>query len=162
MSQATDRATPADRWWSACGRTNPLPMFGDMLDHCMKVSRDDWLLRGIRTSVHLSGCPCGRHIAPGHVRVSLDLVACAHRCARDGIGFGRDPECADSQVALIVEARGLRQALLFPMPFYSRLDWDEVLVRAEGHGVKCVCDRERGAIALRLVPDAYAMAARPA
>ncbi len=134
--------------------------FGETLDYCMKLTGDDWMLRGIAATVQVSA-PAAVAIVPRQavcelVSASLLALIDMHSTALD---FELDAEIVDAQIGLNVKARAsTRQAVLPPIVIGDKLDWDDVALLAEAHGVNCICRPEQASITLRFAQNADAIA----
>jgi hypothetical protein len=124
---------------------------GDVLDECLKVAGEDWMLRSVAAKVHLSESTRDATVSRSMVRelvvASLLTLVERHSSALD---IELSAELIDRYVELELHANVQpRNASLVPAPVYRTLDWDDVLGLAEANGVRCACDRERESVALR-------------
>lgn len=125
--------------------------FGETLDYCLKLTGDDWMLRGISAAVHVS--PPAAAVIVSRQAV-CELVSTALLALIDmqstALDFELDAEFVDCQVGLNVKARAsTRQPVLPPVVIGDKLDWGDVSLLAEAHGVNCVCHPQDASITLR-------------
>jgi hypothetical protein len=137
--------------------------FAEALDYCLKLTGDDWMLRGIVATVAVSPAAAAAIVSRQAVceLVSASLLALidTHNTPLD---FELDAQFVDSQVGLNVKARAsMRQAVLPPIVVGDPLDWADVALLAEAHGVNCVCCPEHASITLRFAQHADAIATQP-
>jgi hypothetical protein len=137
--------------------------FAEALDYCLKLTGDDWMLRGIVAKVAVSQAAAAaivsRQAVCDVVSASLLALIDMHNTPLD---FELDAEFVDSQVRLNVKAcASMRQAALPPMVVGDTLDWADVALLAQAHAVNCVCRPEHASITLRFAQHADAIATQP-
>lgn len=133
--------------------------FGETLDHCIRIASDDWTLRGIEAQVHVSAparaAIVSRPVVCELVSAAVLTLIDLHSTALD---LELDAEFVEGQVVLTVKARETpRQAALPLIPVGGKLDWQDVLLLAEAHRVKCVFDAAQASITLHFAQYAGAI-----
>ena len=129
--------------------------FGEVVDHCLLIAGDDWPLRGVAATVQASdecrNAVVSRAVVCELVVASvLTLVDLRPAGARLELGA----ELVGGYVVLDIRSGAGEDNGLPPLaPTYRQLDWEDVTLLADSHGVPCSCQRELQSISLRFASE---------